>query len=76
MKFVKDKNGNLLFSPENWRTAQQIRSFFSRLSGIQRQRQTEWGQLEEPRDKIPEEDLEALESEMSSTIYARRFFVI
>ena len=38
MKFVKDKNGSLLFSPEEWRTAQQISSFFSRLSAIQRQR--------------------------------------
>ena len=37
MKFVKDKNGNLLFSPEEWRTVQQISSFFSRLSTIQRQ---------------------------------------
>ena len=64
MKFVKDKNGNLLFSPEEWRTAQQISSFFSRLSAIQRQRQTERGQLGEPRDEIPEEDLEALESEI------------
>lgn len=63
MKFVKDKNGNLLFSPE-WRTAQQISSFFSRLSPIQRQKLAERGQLEEPRDEIPEEDLEALESEI------------
>lgn len=62
MKFVKDKNGNLLFGPEEWRTAQQISRFFSRLSAIQRQRQTERGQLEEPRDEISEEDLEALES--------------
>ena len=68
MKFVKDKNGNLLFGPEEWRTAQQISSFFSRLSAIQRQRQTERGQLQEPRGEIdtrgPEEDLEALESEI------------
>ena len=64
MKFVKDKNGNLLFGPEEWRTAQQISSFFSRLSAIQRQRQTERGQLEESRDEITEEDLEALESEI------------
>ena len=64
MKFVKDKNGNLLFSPEEWRTALQISSFFSRLSAIQRQRQTERGELQEPRDEIPEEDSEARESEI------------
>ena len=27
MKFVEDKNENLLFSPGEWRTAQQISSF-------------------------------------------------
>ena len=64
MKFVKDKNGNLLFGPEEWRTAQQISSFLSRISAIQRQRQTERGQLQEPRGEIPEEDLEVLESEI------------
>ena len=53
-----------MFGPEEWRTAQQISSFFSRLSAIQRRRQTERGQLEEPRDEIPEEDLEELESEI------------
>ena len=64
MKLVKDKNGKLLFSPEEWRTAQQISSFFSRLSAIQRQRQAERGQLEEPREEISEEDLEALEPQI------------
>ena len=53
-----------MFGPEEWRTAQQISSFFSRLSAIQRRRQTERGQLEEPRDEIPGGDLEALESEI------------
>ena len=34
MKFVKDKNGKLLFSPEEWRTAQQISSFFLKVISI------------------------------------------
>ena len=66
MKLVEDKNGNLLLSPEGWRTAQQICCFFSRLLAKQRQRKTERGQLEEPRDEFTEEDLEALESEIVS----------
>ena len=46
------------------RSGEQRNSFFSRLSAIQRQRQTEQGQFEEPREEISEEDLEALESEI------------
>lgn len=69
MKFVKDESGHSLFRPEEWRTAQQISSFFSRLSAKQRQTQT--GQLEEVNKEIPEEDLEALESE----IYAKQCFM-
>ena len=29
-KFLKDKSGNLLFSPKDWKTAQAISNFFSR----------------------------------------------
>ena len=41
MKLAMDANGHSLFAPEEWRTAQQITSFFSRLSAIQRKTQTE-----------------------------------
>ncbi|XP_078348424.1 uncharacterized protein LOC144633421 [Oculina patagonica] len=62
MKCVRDGSGKLQFKPEEWRTAKQISSFFSRMSAIQRQRQT--GEIESQEDEeIAEEDLEALESE-------------
>lgn len=44
--------------PEEWRTAHQISSLFSRLTAAQRQRAID---IEE----IPEEDVEAAESEMA-----------
>ena len=65
MKFIKDENGHPLFSPEEWRTSQQINSFFSRLSPMQRQSQTEKTHLEEANVEVSEEDLEALESEIA-----------
>ena len=65
MKLAKDANGHSLFAPEEWRTAQQIISFFSRLSAIQRKTQTEKDGSEEADEEIPEEDLEALESEIA-----------
>ncbi|KAL9985193.1 hypothetical protein ACROYT_G007563 [Oculina patagonica] len=65
MKFLKDDNGHLLFTPEEWRTAPQINSFFSRLSALQRQSQTGKSGLEDTNEEIPEEDLEALESEIA-----------
>jgi len=40
MKFAKDNLGKHLFTPDEWRTAQQITNVFSRLSAGQRQRQT------------------------------------
>ena len=62
MKCARDGSGKLQFKPEEWRTAKQISSFFSRMSAIQRQRQA--GEIESQEDEeIAEEDLEALESE-------------
>lgn len=62
MKCARDSSGKLQFKPEEWRTAKQISSFFSRMSALQRQRQT--GEIESQEDEeIAEEDLEALESE-------------
>ena len=65
MKFAKDENGHSLFTPEEWRTAQQITSFFSRLAAVQRQKQVEESPLEDANEEIAEEDLEALESEIA-----------
>ncbi|KAK3736760.1 hypothetical protein QZH41_008000 [Actinostola sp. cb2023] len=59
LKLAKDQNGKTLFTPQEWRTSQQIASFFSRLSAAQRQRQ-----IEEYADEneIQEEDIRAWEA--------------
>ena len=62
MKFVRDSTGKFKFKPEEWRTAQQIKNFFSRISALKRQRQADDIESEEE-EEVPEEDLEALESE-------------
>ena len=62
VKFAKDANGHSLFKPEEWRAEQRISSFFSRLSAMQRQRQTK--EVENHYEEVQEEDLEALESEI------------
>ena len=66
MKYVKDNSGQLLFKPDEWRTAQQINSFFSRLSALQkRQKQlTAEGETDEIAE-ISEEDGDAWDSEMA-----------
>ena len=66
MKIVKDDAGHLLFTPQEWRTAQQINSFFSRLSAVQRQTQmekdtSEYATGQEFTEKDP--NLEVLENE-------------
>ena len=68
MKIVKDGAGHLLFTPQQWRTAQQINNFFSRLSAVQRQTQMEKDTSENPTSQeFTEEDpdLEAVENEIS-----------
>ena len=66
MKYVKDNSGKLLFKPDEWRTAQQITSFFSRLSALQkRQKQlTAEGETDEIAE-ISKEDGDAWDSEMA-----------
>ena len=61
MKCVRDVSGKLQFRPEEWRTAQQINNFFSRMSTLQRQRLPDESQEED----FADEDLEALQSEDS-----------
>ena len=58
MKLSKDKDGNPLFSPEEWRTAKQITSFFSRMSALYKQH---GAQIDV--EELDEEDLIALETE-------------
>ncbi|KAK3736571.1 hypothetical protein QZH41_003145 [Actinostola sp. cb2023] len=56
LKTAKNEHGQLVFTPDEWRTAQQINSLFSRLTVAQRQRGMEG---------VLEEDTEAAESEMA-----------
>ena len=56
MKVVRDEEGHLVFTPEEWRSSQQISSLFSRLTAVQRQR----GIREED---VTEEDVVAIQSE-------------
>ncbi|KAK3737607.1 hypothetical protein QZH41_001578 [Actinostola sp. cb2023] len=60
MKCVRDSTGNLQFKPEEWRTPNQISSFFSRLSAMQRKEPSETEKDHEV--EVTEEDLVALES--------------
>ena len=60
MKFKKDDGGNFLFEPEEWKTAQQIKSFFSRYSAKLRLQQIV---EKEVKEELAEEDMEAWESE-------------
>ena len=62
MKCVRDGSGKLHFKPEEWRTSQQIKNFFSRMSALQRQRLPDENQEEE----FAHEDLGALQSEDST----------
>ena len=65
MKYAKDNSGYLLFKPEEWRTAQQISSFFSRLSALQRKKQITDGQAVDCMEDLPDEDADAWEVEMA-----------
>ena len=58
MKTIVTEDGQPAFLPEEWITAQQISSLFSRLTAAQRQRGIDIGE-------IPQEDMEAAESEMA-----------
>ena len=67
-KIVKDDARHLLFTRQEWRRAQQINSFFSRLSAVQRQTQmekdtSEYSTSQEFTEENP--DLEALENEIT-----------
>lgn len=59
MKVAKNKEGQFIFEPEEWRTTKQIRNLFSRLKVLQNQR----GIGEE---MVTEEDIQALEAEIDA----------
>ena len=63
MKIKRDDRENLFFKPEEWKTAQQIKSFFARHST--KLKQIKVGELrgEELDDQLAEEDIEAMEPE-------------
>ena len=58
MKTLRNEHGELTFKPEEWRTAQQISSLFSRQTAALRHRCID-------AEEISEEDIEAAESEMA-----------
>ena len=58
MKVLRGEDGRLVFKPDEWRTAKQIASFFSRLSALQRR-----GEASDGQDDTDEEDLVAIENE-------------
>ena len=58
MKTLRNENGELTFKPEEWRTAQQISSLFSRQTAALRHKDID-------AEEIPEEDIEATEWEMA-----------
>ena len=39
MRVARDESGRLCFAPEEWRTAKQVTSYFSRLAAMQCQQQ-------------------------------------
>ena len=63
MRVARDESGKLCFAPEEWRTAKQIASYFSRLSATQRQQKAPGELLVEQDEAISEEDLQAWETE-------------
>jgi len=58
MKTLRNEDGELTFKPEEWRTAQQISSLFSHQTAALSHRGID-------AKEIPEEDIEAAESEMA-----------
>ena len=55
---LRDDSGKLRFAPEEWRTAKQISSYFSRLAAAQRQNKAV-GKLLDEAENIDENDLQA-----------------
>jgi len=60
MRVVRDKSGKLCFSPDEWRTAKQVSSYFSRLAEAQ---EAAGEHLVQEAESIRECDIQALETE-------------
>ena len=60
MRSLRDDSGKLRFALEEWRTAKQISSYFSRLAAAQRQNKAV-GKLLDEAENIDENDLQTLE---------------
>ena len=76
MRVARDESGKLCFAPEEWRTAKQIASYFSRLAATKRQQKAprDLELLVEQDEAISEEDLQAWETErqlqeLQTTVY-------
>lgn len=66
MKVKKGENGKLLFQPDEWKSVQTIKSFFSRYRAKLKQQQIEGLHSGvEDIEELPEEDEEAVESEVN-----------
>lgn len=63
MRVASDESGKLCFAPEEWRTAKQIASYFSRLAATQRQQKAPGELLVGQDEAISEEDIQAWETE-------------
>ena len=63
MRTLRDKSGKLCFQVDEWRTAKQISSYFSRLSAAQRHRKASTELKAEDADSIDENDLQAWDNE-------------
>lgn len=63
MRVARAESGKLCFAPEEWRTAKQIASYFSRLAATQRQQKAPGELLVEEAEAINEGDLQAWETE-------------
>ena len=63
MRTLRDKSGKLCLQVDEWRTAKQISSYFSRLSAAQRHRKASTELKAEDADSIDENDLQAWDNE-------------
>ena len=75
MRVVREKSGKLYFSPDEWRTAKQISSYFSRLAAAQRRQEAAGEHLVQEAESIQECDIQALETEqqlreLEAAVYA------
>lgn len=74
MRVARDGSGKLSFTPEEWRTAKQISSYFSRLAATQRQQKAPGELIVEEVENINESDIQAWETEkqlqeLQTTVY-------